>query len=480
MAAVLALGACRAIKSPAPAATHEAPRVIVVGGGLAGLVSAYELGKRGIRAAVIEASERWGGRVATARYAEDTYGEYGLQEMWAHNPLLPIARELGVRLDGDVEKPYSSVVMDGQLFPYVQSTEEAYFASFLQPGEGRALRAWMASAQAVRDRALAASGLTAEMEGLEKLSFAQWVATFHLPRRASEWIRLTLECELGTDWGSFSALAGLAEMGVFLGSGEANYHVQGGNSRLVAALAAAIHGPKLLSATVTRVERWRTTEGRPRVRVTYLRDERVESLEAEEVVVTVPFFRLHQIVFEPPLSDEKWRAIRTLDRGQYTVVHLLLDRDAEKTWLVNGKSPMPVLTDGALGVVYGITHPSPPGQPLEVFSLLVHGDDAAAFNTVPREKKVSAILAALDRLWPGLSAHVRSSEVFGYHPAAIPVWPPGRSPFDRLAQSLREPELGLTLAGDYLESAHSDGAVASAQAAAARIGSALQPAALLR
>ena len=47
----------------------------------------------------------------------------------------------------------------------------------------------------------------------------------------------------------------LREFGVFLGKGESNYHVQGGNSQLIAALARSIQGPKILSATVTRIER---------------------------------------------------------------------------------------------------------------------------------------------------------------------------------------------------------------------------------
>jgi monoamine oxidase len=126
-------------------------------------------------------------------------------------------------------------------------------------------------------------------------------------------------------------------------------------------------------------------------------------------------------------------------------------------------------------VVYGVAHPAPPGQALEVFSLLVYGDDAAAFHMVPREVKVRRILAALDKLWPGLSSHVHSSEVFSYHPAAIPVWPPGRSPLDHLARALREPEHGLYLAGDYTMSAHANGAADSAQAVAARISQELEP-----
>jgi len=449
-----------------------------VGGGIAGLVSAYELGKHGIATEILEAADSWGGRVATAYYTGGAHAEYGLQEMWADNPLLRIARELGVALDEKVEKPYSSVVIEHQLIPYVQPTAEQYFAAFLDAKERLALAVWMKNAQTLRERAVAAQHVTVELEPLQSLSFADWVGTFHLPKRVSEWIRITLECELATDWHSFSGLAGLLEFGFFLGQGEANYHVRGGNSRLVAALVDAIPGKKLLSATVTRVDRWQTADGRTRARVSYFRNQHLESVEAERVILAVPFVRLHEIALDPPLPREKWKAVHTLERGQYTVVHLLVDRAARQTWMVGSESPFPVLTDGRLGVVYGVTEEGPASAPLDVFSLLVHGDAADAYHMAPRERMVQELLDALDRLWPGLSQHVHGSEVFTYHPAAIPVWPPGRSPIDDLARGLREPELGLYLAGDYTVSAHSNGAVESGLGAAARIGAELTPVAL--
>ena len=55
-------GASPALSSPDPTGPRGTPRVIVVGGGIAGLVSAYELGKRGISTELLEATDSWGGR----------------------------------------------------------------------------------------------------------------------------------------------------------------------------------------------------------------------------------------------------------------------------------------------------------------------------------------------------------------------------------------------------------------------------------
>ncbi len=455
--------------SPTPTASSAVPatsnpsgepaRVIVVGGGLAGLVTAYELEKRGIRSHILEANDSFGGRVATAYYGKgnELYSEYGMQEMWASNPLTAIARELKVPLDEKVEKPFSSVVIDGKLRP-LGDDEDAYFNSFLTPPERKALKGWMAQSKDLLDKINKHTLPQADVDKILNVSFATWVESFKLPKHAYDWIRLTLECELAADWETFSGLIGLQEFAVFFGEGEPNYHVKGGNSNLIKALVNAIHGDKDLSANVMRVDR-STKDGKITARVSYMKNQRLETIEAERVVLAVPFVRLHQIEVEPPLSDEKWQGILTLMRGQYTVVHMLIDKAANKLW--KGEDPFPILTQGLLGVVYGVMHESPPSEPLEVFSLLIHGPAANAFHMVPRDIKMREVLAGLDKMWPGFSKYVKTSTTFTYHPASIAVWPPGRSPLDERGQKIREPEMGLYLAGDWTYSGHSDGAVKS-------------------
>src|SRR5262245_50021840 len=66
---------------PALAAVPETGKtltVIIVGAGLAGLVAAYELEKRGHRVIVLEADpHHLGGRVRTLRFNDGSYGEAG-------------------------------------------------------------------------------------------------------------------------------------------------------------------------------------------------------------------------------------------------------------------------------------------------------------------------------------------------------------------------------------------------------------------
>jgi monoamine oxidase len=438
----------------------------VIGGGLAGIVTALELEKQGIGVHLLELADRLGGKVATAHYGDGLSAELGLQELWAKNPLVALARERGLALEEGTA--FSSVVLDGKLFAYTQDTDEAFFRTVFNADELAAQRRFLKEAERLYTE-MEKTGASGPLARLNNLSFADWLDELSVPPRVAAWVRLTLECELAASAEQFSALSGLAELRMFLFGGERNYHVKGGNSKLIEALGEAIRGPKTLRARATRVERRRGPDGRLRARVSYLRDNAAQVLEGERVVLAIPWMLLHSVQLDPPLPPEFYEAVETIGRGQYTVVHFLLDGAARSLWGQGDASPFPVLTDGPLGVVYGVDSESPPDSDRVVFSLLVHGDRARAFHMSPHERKREELLVEIEKLWPGISAHVRGAFIYPYHPAAVPYWPAGRSPLDSRAQRLFAPVEGLYLAGDYLVSSHSEGAVVAAARQAAAI-----------
>ncbi|HWH20132.1 MAG TPA: FAD-dependent oxidoreductase, partial [Solirubrobacterales bacterium] len=88
----------RALAARAPAA----PRVAIVGAGLAGLTCAYRLHQRGIASMLYEAHDsRVGGRCWTAReFAGGQTAEHGGEFIdSAHHRIRALARELGLTLD---------------------------------------------------------------------------------------------------------------------------------------------------------------------------------------------------------------------------------------------------------------------------------------------------------------------------------------------------------------------------------------------
>jgi monoamine oxidase len=134
---------------------------------------------------------------------------------------------------------------------------------------------------------------------------------------------------------------------------------------------------------------------------------------------------------------------------------------AEKFWNYTDESILPILTDGPLGVIYeGDGGES--GQAL--LNLLVTGTDAERFNaraSNPDEIREN-LLVALEKLWPGVRPLVKQMTFYRYHPRAIASWPVGRSRFDALSDSLRQPQGRVYFAGDFTEDTHSNGAVNSA------------------
>jgi monoamine oxidase len=77
---------------------RDRKRVAVLGAGIAGLVAAVELQKRGHLAEVFEASGRPGGRILTRRFSDDSHGEFGAMRIPAnHHCTLHYVQEFALK-----------------------------------------------------------------------------------------------------------------------------------------------------------------------------------------------------------------------------------------------------------------------------------------------------------------------------------------------------------------------------------------------
>src|SRR5438552_17362367 len=109
-------------------------RVAILGGGIAGLVSAYEMGKAGFECTLLEARERPGGRnwtvrngttvefvdgtKQTAKYASsESYFNAGPARLPSvHKTMLSYCKELGVSLEVFVNTNRSSLLVSDMAF----------------------------------------------------------------------------------------------------------------------------------------------------------------------------------------------------------------------------------------------------------------------------------------------------------------------------------------------------------------------------
>src|SRR5688572_15476111 len=111
---VASCGAATAHAQP-PAPPSQAP-VVIVGAGLTGLTTAYELRKAGIEVVLLEAGPRAGGRIQTVSFADGTHVEAHMEEYWERSPAYPLLKELKLPLEEDVA--HSTLRIDGRTYPY--------------------------------------------------------------------------------------------------------------------------------------------------------------------------------------------------------------------------------------------------------------------------------------------------------------------------------------------------------------------------
>jgi monoamine oxidase len=474
--AVLVVGF--AILSIHPVDTRQAsPRgpVVIIGAGLTGLTTAYELRKAGVESIILEGAARAGGRIQTVTFGDRVHVEAHMEEYWARSPAYTLLRELKLPLAEDVA--HSTVRLQGKVYPYQgDGTRDAYLRGIFSETEREAFLSWNAKAWALHERLqqthFAGQPLDAELAALRTLSFADFVQRDGLPQRVVEWIRVTVEPEMAIEWDQIAALDGIDEMRLFLdspdGFGEKNYHVSGGNSRFIEALVSKVGRKRIrLESQVTAIER-----GADGIRVRFLeRGTNYREVNAAAVVVTVPLYALNQIQFIPPLSAERRKAIDSTRFGAYVKVHLRVAAAAAPLWQPQGETLLTMLTDSPAGSVYEATGFQTHGAAADRYlTMLIHARFAHQMLSMNADDMRAHAIRSLDAIFPGIAPHVKLAEIFAY-PTAVAYWPLalGRSRFDDLAAALRTAQDGIWIGGDTTENSHSEGAVQAALRMASQV-----------
>jgi monoamine oxidase len=243
-------------------------------------------------------------------------------------------------------------------------------------------------------------------------------------------------------------------------TGQAPYHVIGGNQKAAQAIADFIGAENIrLNKLVTHIK---STDTGVEVTTSDLGSFQQQLYRAKYVITTVPLFRLNDIQFTPPLSQNRKEAIQTQSGGAYFTAHVLVDSKASHFWKTKGVSHLPIISDGPLGVIY--EGKSEPNKDF-VLNLLINGSYAERFNSRVSggpEDVQETLIEAFEKLWPGFRPSVKQMTFYRYHPHAIASWPVGRSRFDSLSDSLRQPQGRIYFAGDFTEETHSNGASYSA------------------
>lgn len=444
--------------SAAPFPDNTSTDVIIVGGGLSGLTTAYKLKKAGINCKILELSARVGGRARTAKYDTDSKIEAGLAEFWESNPAISLIKEL--KLPYQKSLTYSSVIIDKKLYPFIQDSNEEFLKSILNTTEYNEFKKWNDSMDKYYQQ-IKAKKFDKNLLALQNISFSDWISKAKLSKKTKEWIRISLQVEIGTSWENISALDGIAEWHIFLGKGEAPYELEAGNESLPIALAKEI-GDANISLNM-QVTRFKNTKEGVEIEAMDTSNFKHYNYKAKYAVSAIPLYRLAELQFEPSLTKDRQEAISTQTWGSYFTAHVFMSPEAKKFWTdKKDQHLLPILSDTDLGVIYSATESKKDNA--YVLNLLITGEAAERFNyrAILFEQVRADLHKEFDKLWPGSSKYITKFQFYRYHPRAIASWPVGRSRFDKLSESMRKPQGNIYFAGDFTESSHSDGAVNSA------------------
>jgi monoamine oxidase len=263
--------------------------VIVAGGGLAGLTAAHALSKHGVVVTVLEARNRLGGRVWTYRGFDDgDYGELGGEFIDAdQKPIRDLCRELSL--------PLTRVLPGGFTHRY-RGDDGRYHVSRTRPWTE--LERLLAP---LRDRSRGE---------IARLSLREWLRRQHAtPSQHS--MADALRGFFLADPDDLSVLPVMEQVAKGSPAQAETYRIDGGNDRLVMALAKGSGARVLLEHRITAI-----AQTARHVRVTAL-DARgtPHQFEGETIVVTLPASTLADVEITPGLPERQHDAIRRLRYG---------------------------------------------------------------------------------------------------------------------------------------------------------------------
>lgn len=426
-----ALGAAAVPEFVACGASQARERIVIVGAGIAGLVTAMHLRDAGIEATIYESSSRVGGRM----HSERNYWDAGQHTEWcgamvdsSHRNIRGLARRFGLGLlDTHAAWPpgaRDTCYLDGRY--YAMTDADRDFAKIYP-----VLQSQLGQVNLTTTYATA----TPTARRLDSMSMRDWIAQYVPGGLDSQLGRLIAESyrnEYGRGIEELSALNLVLQLGQqryydrnrqlnVLGYSDQRYILAGGSQALPEAVAASLPpGSILLRRRLLAIRR--TARGTYELRFDNAgSDERVN---ADRVVLALPFIALRALDYSGAGFDSaKVNAIENLGYGYHTKLHLQFDRRA---WM-RAKHPWPEPTSGQIWTTlrvqsaldYSLGQRGEAGL-IEVFTAAgpamidtpsmpyarIADSDAVAWHA-------KAFFEQLDRIWPGVAKTWNGKATFG-------------------------------------------------------------------
>src|SRR5215218_1478868 len=390
----------------------SAPRVVVVGGGLAGLTCAYRLKQSGVTAQLYEASDRLGGRCWTRRgdFAEGQIAEHGGELIdQGHTEVRKLAKELGLELDNLLAAEANGTdpfyYFDGKPYSFAEATND--------------LKAiW----QQIHKDVSAASyptlyNLSTERgRELDAMSIADWIKAYvpgGLKSKLGQLLDVAYNIEYGAETSVQSSLnmlyllgySGQGQLRIFGPSNE-KYHVIGGNDQIPDRLEDALQGQITMGSELVAIRR--NSDGS--WGLSFRQGLTTRSVTADRVVMAIPFSILRSSVdfSKAGFSPRKVTAIRQQGMGTNSKLHVQFTSRHWESLESNGET----YSDTGYQNTWDVTRGQ--GGTSGILVDYTGGKIGASFGSGTPSSRAQQFLGQIEPVLPGISRRFNGRATIDY------------------------------------------------------------------
>lgn len=476
-----AIGAGAALASAYPGWLRSAeaaagPRVVVVGGGAAGLTAAYRLKQAGCSAELHEASDRLGGRCWTRRgfFADGQITEHGAELIdTGHRQTRRLARQLGLTLDDllAAEDPGTEPLyyFDGQPYTDAQATQD-----------------YRAARRRLRDDLAAApfptlyTSSTPRGRAIDNMTLSEYVDEVIPGGRGSRFgqlLEIAYVGEYGLDADEQSALNLLYLLGFssrnfeIFGESDERFHVRGGTDLITDGLAEALPGQITMESELVAIARRSSGV----YELSFDQGSRTRTVLADRVILALPFSILRSSVDYSRADFQPLKKTAIREQGMGTNSKLVL-QFTNKHWRTLGNTGETFSDTGAQTTWEASRAQSGDSGLLVGWA----GGTAGLKQDGPNQVLARRFLAQIEPVLPGITARYNGRARNDHWPSY--PWTKGSysclkvGQYQRFAGVEREVESACHFAGEHTSidfPGWLEGAVETGERAAAEVASAL-------
>lgn len=387
--------------------TGKGEKILILGAGLAGLCSAYELKKLGYDVTLLEAQLRSGGRVITFRepFSDGLWADAGAARIPDnHDWTMKYVNEFNL----DLVPFYPDEYKDLRYIDYLNNQKVLrqagqtlrfgdYPLDFTQEEADLTVdEATMKFFGEVFNEMGSPLGDNFPEASLKKYDDVT-LKGFIEQKGHSAGIEkiLNLGWNDGPDW----SLLDLAAEVYFFSKEKMRYKVAGGNDLIPAGFAT-----KLKDEIIYGAEAFKLKQDGNSSRVFFKRAGKVESLTADKIICTIPFPVLRSFEFEPSLTPLKQKAVNELYYGDLSRVFLQVNK---RYWLDNNLNGF-ALTDYPTEIWHPTFEQPGPRGLIEVY---VKFTDKTGFDNWNIEKQLNVTLDHVENVFPGIRKYYEGGTV---------------------------------------------------------------------